>query len=509
MEDTFKTRQLTEYKTLSDGRSGCLFYVEPKALDNYSQYSYTVSTIYLLKSSCRENDKAPFVDGLHETEKQQLTKKEPLLVGYPAWVAAIRLTTSPEDKIEVNSQVYRDALAKIGGKEYYSIYEYDSLKNNKKIEAEYEELFGKEDWSYIKYKWGEGVNKIVSERYKNKSILTEDGRLDYAKALFDLNPDDDFENEYRRIRVEYNKRLEMSIWGAMVSIDLEKDYTPYMDDNEREWKEEGLTEKEMEEKCEELYDEESSLYHASGFIAALINLARNKAIYEYATGFKWKLYGPNLEIDKLRFDFNIPTIDLCEKYLQQVEDYYKRQEAMKPEVLGVDVQQIDLRILSDERRYSRVFFEYTKYPHLISEWYLKTLKTYSQTFQTYLVSQIGFDPDDEKKSQAEKESQAPNYAFVIKPHQTEEIIKIILSYLEGKSSPKDVMMPIRAACDAGVIRKPTYEEVKMAFPNYCPKCKSSVNNYTNPDNQPYIGEAYQKMIEEFKKYSENGLINGL
>ena len=404
MEGTLKTRQLTEYKTLSNGQSGCLFFVGANELDKYSKYSYSVSTIYLLKSACREKDKAPFVDGLHETEKQQLAKKQPLLTGYPAWVAAIRLTSFLKNKVEVNNQVYRDALAKIGGKDYYSVYEYETIKKNKKVEAEYEELFGKEDWSYIKHKCEEGIEQNVSERYENKNILTEDGKLDYAKALFDL--EEDFENEYRRVHIDINKRLEMLNWGAMITVGLEENLTPYMDDYEWEWMEEGLTKEEMDEKCQELYDEESPLYHASGFIAALMNLARNQAIYRYATGYKGDLYGPNLGIKGLRFDFDIATKELCEKYLQQVEDYYKREEAKKPDVLDVDAQQIDIRILKEERINSKEFFRYTRYPHLIPERHLKTLKSYSQALQKLLVGKIGFDPD-EKKEEEVKEEERP------------------------------------------------------------------------------------------------------
>ena len=409
MMDTLKTRQLTEYRTLSNGQSGCLFYVGSNELDRYSKYSYSVSTIYLLKSSCWEMDKAPFVDGLHETEKQQLARKRPLLVGYPAWVAAIRLTASPDDEIEDNNQAYRDALAKIGGKDYYSVYEFENLKESKKINAEYEELFGKEEWLYIKRKWEDGVEKNVSERYENKNILTETGKLDYAKALFDL--EDDFENEYRRIHLDINKRLEMSNWGATITVDLEEDYTPYMDDNEWEWKEEGMTEEEMEERCQELYNEESPLFHAAGFIAALMNLARNQAIYRYATGYKGDMYGPNLEIDKLGFDFNIATKELCERYLQQVEDSYKREEAKKPDVLDVDVQQIDIRILEEELSYSEDFFEYSKYPRLIPERHLKTLKAYSQAFQKLLVGKIGFDPEKKEKEMTESEEKMASAGY--------------------------------------------------------------------------------------------------
>ena len=94
-----------------------------------------------------------------------------------------------------------------------------------------------------------------------------------------------------------------------------------------------------------------------------------------------------------------------------------------------------------------------------------------------------------------------DFAFVIEQNQTQNIVNKILSYLKGKETPKDVMMPIRAAIDAGVIRRPTDSELRLAFPGKCPKNKSSVSYYTNPDNKPYVGDAYNKMVEDFKKIS--------
>jgi hypothetical protein len=91
------------------------------------------------------------------------------------------------------------------------------------------------------------------------------------------------------------------------------------------------------------------------------------------------------------------------------------------------------------------------------------------------------------------------YQFVINITKSQEVINKILIYLNGKSSPRDVMMPIRAAIDAGVIRRPTYGELQLSFPDYCPQHKSSVSEYTNPNKHPYIEEAYNAMVEEFKK----------
>ena len=59
-------------------------------------------------------------------------------------------------------------------------------------------------------------------------------------------------------------------------------------------------------------------------------------------------------------------------------------------------------------------------------------------------------------------------------------------------------MPVRAAIDAGVIKRPTlkeYEEVK----GFEKIAKSSFEDYTNPCKQPYNDSAYNGMVEVFKK----------
>ena len=82
------------------------------------------------------------------------------------------------------------------------------------------------------------------------------------------------------------------------------------------------------------------------------------------------------------------------------------------------------------------------------------------------------------------------------------IIKLIHEYMEGKTKPKDVMMPIRAAMDAGVIRRPTDEEFNNEFGENKVKGKSSFNDYTNPDKTPYTGADFDAMKAGFRKIAE-------
>lgn len=93
---------------------------------------------------------------------------------------------------------------------------------------------------------------------------------------------------------------------------------------------------------------------------------------------------------------------------------------------------------------------------------------------------------------------SPGCPFVKEPSQTDVILSKIREYQSVKKKPKDLAMPVRAAIDAGVIKRPTlkeYEEVK----GFAKIAKSSFEDYTNPCKQPYNDSAYNGMVEVFKK----------
>lgn len=64
----------------------------------------------------------------------------------------------------------------------------------------------------------------------------------------------------------------------------------------------------------------------------------------------------------------------------------------------------------------------------------------------------------------------------------------------GKTTPKALVMPTRAAIDLGEIRRPSYEQFLAAF-NLDSKdvSKSSYNNYTNTMAYDYDGEDYKRV----------------
>lgn len=91
------------------------------------------------------------------------------------------------------------------------------------------------------------------------------------------------------------------------------------------------------------------------------------------------------------------------------------------------------------------------------------------------------------------------HSFVIKNDLAVAIIEKIRNYVNGKSSPKDKMMPIRAAIEARVIRRPTLNEIKRVFGNDF-IAKSSYHNYTDPNKDPFgHDKCFQLMVTEFEK----------
>lgn len=97
------------------------------------------------------------------------------------------------------------------------------------------------------------------------------------------------------------------------------------------------------------------------------------------------------------------------------------------------------------------------------------------------------------------------YPFVINSALASFIITKIQTYLKDKkrTQPKDVMRPVRAAQDAGMIRRITYEEMKLAFPGYCPASRSSVIKYTREDEKPYTDNAFIEMVKDFELLKTN------
>ena len=116
-------------------------------------------------------------------------------------------------------------------------------------------------------------------------------------------------------------------------------------------------------------------------------------------------------------------------------------------------------------------------------------------------------------SRSPQPSAAVLYPFMKCKDKAEEVIGLLRRYMDGKNrnKPKDIMMPVRAALDARVIRKPTYTEFKAAFPEFVPRAKSSFDGYLKiekfENQHPYYGVgAFLDMVSEFEQLKkESGI----
>lgn len=89
-------------------------------------------------------------------------------------------------------------------------------------------------------------------------------------------------------------------------------------------------------------------------------------------------------------------------------------------------------------------------------------------------------------------------AAVVNVEKTDAVVGLLCRLMVGKAKPKDVMMPVRAAMEAGVIRRPTWEEFCSEFGKDRIKSKASFSDYTNPGNEPYDGADFESMKEAFQ-----------
>ena len=93
--------------------------------------------------------------------------------------------------------------------------------------------------------------------------------------------------------------------------------------------------------------------------------------------------------------------------------------------------------------------------------------------------------------------------YVIKPEKADLIVNRIAELVHAKSKPKAIMMPIRAAIDAGALTRPNWESFVEEFGVDKLRSKTSFSDYTNPDKTPYTTEDYQRLKDDFSRLINN------
>lgn len=108
--------------------------------------------------------------------------------------------------------------------------------------------------------------------------------------------------------------------------------------------------------------------------------------------------------------------------------------------------------------------------------------------------------NDVEVEEEEALQRADSCPFVVRNEQSEDVVAYIMGLMMGKETPKDILKPLRAAQDAGVIRRLSWGDFKCAFPRSGVKNKSSLTKYTDPVVQPYQDDnSFAEMVEDFKK----------
>ena len=132
-----------------------------------------------------------------------------------------------------------------------------------------------------------------------------------------------------------------------------------------------------------------------------------------------------------------------------------------------------------------------------------------------LIFQCG--PEDVRIHQQPKQPKRPTsaptaasearYSFVVHQEKAEKVIERIKHYAEGKEgNPKLMMMPVRAAQEAGAIDGVTHAKLAEILPQYGSMSKATFNRWIKQyavGTHPYAGHsAFQNMVADFRKLME-------
>jgi len=90
--------------------------------------------------------------------------------------------------------------------------------------------------------------------------------------------------------------------------------------------------------------------------------------------------------------------------------------------------------------------------------------------------------------------------FAVKQEIADSVVDKITELISMESKPKSIMRPIRAAMDAGVLYRPSWDAFVEEFGPNKVSSKSSLNDYTNPDTAPYVGKSYNTLVDVFKEF---------
>ena len=136
------------------------------------------------------------------------------------------------------------------------------------------------------------------------------------------------------------------------------------------------------------------------------------------------------------------------------------------------------------------------------------VKNVTQTFYCYGKTVVA--TSEERDIRMEKQASAnererderESSSFVLlvrKPDCADAVLQKLHELVDRQSEPREVVMPIRAAMDAGVIGRPTWVQFCAEFGADKLSSKSSLSKYTG-DGYTYYGEDFMMIKESFRKF---------
>lgn len=105
----------------------------------------------------------------------------------------------------------------------------------------------------------------------------------------------------------------------------------------------------------------------------------------------------------------------------------------------------------------------------------------------------------EAKAKMSYDSSEQFRLLVTKPECADKVIARLHELMKEKMKPRDILMPIRAAMEAGAIRRPTWAEFIAEFGSKRAS-KGSLSNYTDTTKVRFDGEPqFMTMVEDFRR----------
>ena len=137
-------------------------------------------------------------------------------------------------------------------------------------------------------------------------------------------------------------------------------------------------------------------------------------------------------------------------------------------------------------------------PKILKHWINEGIK-FDAIYTGYIGDTRQFDIINEAKAKMTQQvviSEAFR-SLVTKPECAEKVVTRLHELSDGKQKPRDMMMPMRAAMEAGALRRPTWAEYMSEFG--CKRTsKTSLSDYTDPTKNKFEDDPqFWVMVDEF------------